>query len=121
MGGTAPYVYNWTFGDGTTGGNNLSLPAESFTHRYASAGNYTARLTLTDAVGISRFAIANLTVKSVESTPGNGTSPPPTGLSESTLLAIGAGVGLAISVVAVIGVLYSRRRRQVPPRGDAPP
>jgi PKD repeat protein len=46
-GGTAPYTYNWTFGDGSIGAN-----ADAVTHAYAAIGTYTANLTVTDTYGI---------------------------------------------------------------------
>jgi|GEM_PF-2978799 len=42
-GGTPPYAYAWTFGDGSAGSG--TSPA----HTYAAAGLYTARLTVTDS------------------------------------------------------------------------
>jgi PKD repeat protein len=40
-----PYAYAWTFGDGGTGSGS---PVD---HTYASAGNYTANVTVTDSIG----------------------------------------------------------------------
>ncbi len=45
-GGFAPLGYAWSFGDGTTGQGGAAT-----SHVYARAGNYTAILTVTDAVG----------------------------------------------------------------------
>jgi len=42
-GGSAPYVYHWGFGDGTS--SNRQNPA----HTFSSAGTYTVTLTVTDA------------------------------------------------------------------------
>ncbi len=45
-GGTPPYIFNWTFGDGgvaTGTGSQHSVP-----HTYSSAGNFTVNLTVTD-------------------------------------------------------------------------
>ena len=39
-----PLTYSWTFGDGTTS------TAANPTHTYAQAGQYTARLTVSDGV-----------------------------------------------------------------------
>jgi PKD repeat protein len=46
-GGTSPYVFNWSFGDG----QSSSLP--NTTHAYASDGIYSVLLQLTDARGLS--------------------------------------------------------------------
>src|SRR5205807_5211649 len=42
-GGTQPYNYAWLFGDGTKG------IGQTITYVYSAVGNYTARLTVTDA------------------------------------------------------------------------
>ena len=44
-GGTAPYSYNWSFGDGGT--SNLTNPA----HSYSNNGYYNVNLTATDSAG----------------------------------------------------------------------
>ncbi|TMI22432.1 PKD domain-containing protein, partial [Candidatus Bathyarchaeota archaeon] len=55
-GGTTPYVYSWSFGDGSTAtGQNLS-------HAYSSAGIYTVTLTVMDASSPQQKAIASKTV-----------------------------------------------------------
>jgi hypothetical protein len=46
-GGTAPYSYEWTFGDGGT--SNLATPD----HSYSAGGNYTVELVVTDDKGYS--------------------------------------------------------------------
>src|SRR5712691_3603678 len=42
-GGTAPYVFSWTFGDGSTG------TGSAVTHAYTSAGTFTVALTVKDS------------------------------------------------------------------------
>ena len=42
-GGTTPYTWAWTFGDGGT------AVVQNPTHTYTTAGNYTATLTVTDS------------------------------------------------------------------------
>jgi PKD repeat protein len=49
-GGTAPYSYAWTFGDGSTS----TSPSPS--HTYSSAGSFNATLTVTDAIGVMATA-----------------------------------------------------------------
>jgi hypothetical protein len=43
IGGTAPYIYSWNFGDG---GSAIGITA---THSYMTTGNYTTTLTVTDS------------------------------------------------------------------------
>jgi len=45
-GGTSPYTFHWTFGDGT------SSDEQNPVHTYTTAGNYTVKLTVTDADSI---------------------------------------------------------------------
>src|SRR5262249_18719822 len=46
-GGTAPFNYNWGFGDGSTSVSGTLTP----THTYITYGAYTATLTVTDSRG----------------------------------------------------------------------
>ncbi len=46
-GGSAPYTYAWTFGDGGTGGNLSSIE-----HIYTTDGPFTTEVSVTDAVGV---------------------------------------------------------------------
>ncbi|HZY93198.1 MAG TPA: PKD domain-containing protein [Thermoplasmata archaeon] len=55
-GGTSPYFYNWTFGDGSP---NSTASAPS--HTYALAGSYPVTLLVNDSNG--RFGAAELTVQ----------------------------------------------------------
>lgn len=52
-------VYAWNFGDGTPAGSGPNV-----THTYASAGTYTATLTVTDNLGTTNSDIATITVGS---------------------------------------------------------
>ena len=58
-GGTAPYTYDWNFGDGTTNGT-----VEDPTHNYASAGPFTVTFKVTDAVGGTATTSASVSVAS---------------------------------------------------------
>ena len=55
-GGTSPYTFSWTFGDGATGTGN---PA---THTYTTSGSYTATLSVTDSKGATGAASTTVTV-----------------------------------------------------------
>jgi PKD repeat protein len=56
-GGTAPYTYSWTFGDGTTA-SGTATPA----HTYAKDGTYTVTLTAKDSAGNSGTATTTATI-----------------------------------------------------------
>jgi len=56
-GGSAPYSYDWNYGDGTTHGT-VSNP----THIYAAPGNYTVTLTATDSIGNKATATNQVTL-----------------------------------------------------------
>jgi PKD repeat protein len=76
--------YDWTFGDGSSGGGSIA------THAYASAGTYTVTLQVTDDVG------RKSTLVSQSITVGNGnpvaqiTVSPPTGPATTTFSFIGS-------------------------------
>jgi PKD repeat protein len=55
-GGTTPYAYSWTFGDGAT--SAVANP----THAYATAGTFTVTLTVTDSSTPAQSATASHTV-----------------------------------------------------------
>lgn len=57
-GGSQPYSYSWSFGDGST--STLQNP----THTYQTQGNYTASLTVTDAKGNSATGSVRISVTS---------------------------------------------------------
>ncbi|MFI8294093.1 PKD domain-containing protein, partial [Streptomyces sp. NPDC085614] len=55
-GGTAPYTYNWTYGDGQTG------TGASPQHTYSAAGIYTVTLTVTDGYHVTTTDTLTVTV-----------------------------------------------------------
>jgi PKD repeat protein len=59
-GGTGPYAYEWSFGDGTVDASGASL-----SHTYTAVGNYTATLTVTDAAEATSQAIVHVRVNPV--------------------------------------------------------
>src|SRR5436309_2750679 len=62
-GGTSPYSYSWSFGDGSTGSGS------SVTHAYSSAGSYSVVLTVKDSSSPQQTVTSQKTV--------SVTSPPP--------------------------------------------
>jgi hypothetical protein len=104
-GGTGPYTYFWTFGDGGTSSK------ENTTHAYNSTGTYPVVLVANDSVGGSVKGYTNITVETV-STP---TSSP--GFNYEALWIL-----LAVVVVIIAGVivLLLRRRSRRPPKPGEP-
>lgn len=100
QGGTPPYEYNWSFGDGTSL-SEIQDPA----HTYTAPGGFVVNLTVTDAAG--QIARANVTpLWGIPLLCGGQPSP------FSPMAAI-LFVGL-VGVVVVAGVVVVRWRR--PPR-----
>ena len=73
-GGTPPYSYSWSFGDGN--GSNAPNP----THVYTGAGNFLANLDVTDSLGTRNSASKTIIVNSalvvsISVRPSEGASP----------------------------------------------
>jgi len=109
-GGTPPYAYNWSFGDGTTSS------AQNPSHTYTASGGYTANLIVTDsdsstasagisiAVGsISGFSLA-ISSQTGSPAPGSGgtTNPSPGSYSYSV------GSNIAVKSIANSDYRFSR-------------
>ena len=58
-GGTAPYTYNWSFGDGSYAPDEISTTT---THAYGATGTYQANLTVTDTNGLTNTTSVTVTV-----------------------------------------------------------
>ncbi len=102
-GGWGPYVYNWSWGDGTFG----SIHAPQVDYAYSSAGNYTASVHISDASGQSVYALGLVQIPN----PLCNASPSPSGAAsvpwwEGTAgwLLLGAGIGAVVGVLATMGV-----------------
>jgi len=77
-GGLAPYVYRWSFGDGTTGPN-----ASSCSHTFSTHGAYTVWFNVTDALG--SLKTAKLTVDVVPPLEAGGYATPVVGITPLTV------------------------------------
>src|SRR5207237_3867840 len=66
-GGTPPYMYSWSFGDG---GTQTGLTAS---HTYSTAGTYSVTLTVTDSVSGSAKSTQTVTVVPVPALAGSVT------------------------------------------------
>jgi PKD repeat protein len=96
-GGTAPYHYSWSFGDG--GISSVPYPA----HRFSAAGSYTVQLWVNDSFGASVHQSLAVSVTSPSGTGSSGSSGAP--------YWFWAGVGGLVAVGAVGTVLLLRRPR----------
>jgi PKD repeat protein len=94
-GGTGPYNYAWDFGDGSTGSG------VSPSHVYSASGNYTVKVTVTDAVGRTFLQTQTVIV--------GASSMPPTQPVDYLIYGIIAAVVIAI----IASVLVFLRRRKV--------
>ncbi|HXW67261.1 MAG TPA: PKD domain-containing protein [Thermoplasmata archaeon] len=121
-GGTAPFTFSWTLGDGST------ATGAEVVHAYASAGNYTVALEVTDAVGVACDSNETIHVVASPSSPptnpggssgsgsgsgagsggsggGSGSNPSPSPvLSPIASPSAGPSLGLAAGIVALAGV-----------------
>jgi len=94
-GGTPPYTYAWTFGDGGT--SALQDP----THAYTTGGQYTAQLVLHDSTGASITKTVSVTV-----------STGPSSSSSTSNWWIYAVVVVVVVILALLFVLLLRRRKR---------
>jgi PKD repeat protein len=96
-GGTVPYTYLWTFGDGDSA-TNTSIE----THTYAHAGKFVAQVTVSDAHGT--ISSASVTV--------NVSGPiAPAAASVSPVLIFGLALGAALAAGTAAFVAVRARRR----------
>lgn len=100
-GGTSPYTFSWSFGDGQTGSG------ATVSHTYQSAGNYNVTLTITDAIGETQTITKTVKVNAVGG---------PIFTSPLLLAGIAAAVILLLSVLA----LFMLRRRRLKPIKASP-
>ena len=103
-GGTQPYDYRWSFGDG-----NRSV-GRAVEYVYLTPGNFTVGLTVTDKAGQEAVASQNISIdrdpKPTAASPGQTTMIFPRTLGLMISFAIGVALPLALSFVV------SRRHRK---------
>ncbi|MCI4334642.1 MAG: PKD domain-containing protein [Thermoplasmata archaeon] len=107
-GGTAPYAYHWSLGDGST------ATASSLGHVYSKAGNYSVTANVTDALGDSASTTFTLQVNAVPHTSSSAGS---VSLTSGTGLYLLLGIVLLAIVVVALAVMLGRRPKgpQGPP------
>jgi chitodextrinase len=110
VGGTAPYTYHWSLGDATTG------TSVSLSHAYATAGNYTISLNVTDALGVIASSSTTVQVKAApsSSTSGSSSGSSSVSLTSGTGLYLLLGMVLLAVVVVALGVVLARRPKSPP-------
>ena len=100
-GGTPPYTYAWTFGDGGT------ATTRNATHEYSAAGTFTVELVVHDQAGSSVSRNTTITVVNGARLPTTSGGPN----DEWLYLAI----GVVAVVIAILVVFWTRRRKQPTP------
>ena len=108
-GGSAPYTYAWSMGDGAT--STATAP----THVYAAIGTYHIVLNVTDAAGEKVQATGDLVVAS-----NTSTTPTSSNSTSSIPLEYPIAIGVLGAVVVLLAVLVVRLMRQRPPAPKAP-
>ncbi len=104
--GTAPYVANWSFGDGASATGLRVL------HAYPTGGTFTVHLTVTDGVGASVQMNFSLTAENATAVP---LPPPPTFLGVTWPGWVVVGAVVALGAVGVVLFLRQRRRSRRAP------
>ncbi len=98
-GGTPPYAFHWSFGDGT------SASTQNASDAYARGGTFTATLFVNDSDGHSVNRSVSITVQA-------GTGP---NSSSGTSPYVWLGLGAGVAVVALLIAYVVARRRSAPP------
>ncbi len=109
-GGSAPFVYAWSFDDGS--GSSSPSPV----HEFASTGSFTVSVVVTDSAGASLSNRTTIVVTAAPSTPSSSGSGSSSGVAGTTVAGIAIGSVVAGVVVgAVLTALVTRRKGGSPP------
>jgi PKD domain-containing protein len=103
-GGSSPYTYNWTFGDGAKG------TGQTTSHTYTTVGNKTVTCNVADTAG--HTAAVNFTL-SIRQAPPNGI--PPTGSLGLPLWVLGFLAFTVLVVVIGIAIPFRGKSRKLGP------
>lgn len=106
-GGTAPYTYAWTFGDG------LSATTRNASHTFSTAAVFVVYLTVKDATGSSASASLAVTVN----TSAPAASGQPGGFTATDWIAL---IVIVLVIATLIAVVVTRRRKKQPPAVGSP-
>jgi hypothetical protein len=113
-GGTGPFTYSWSFGDGSTASGEVTVHA--FEH---VAADLNFSLNVSDADGNSARASGPLDVSAAPASPVSTTSP--ADLTSGVGLVLLVGVVLLAALAAVLGVVALRRGPRNPGSPPAAP
>jgi peptide/nickel transport system substrate-binding protein len=128
-----PLFINWTFGDGTTAADHLTSTAPNTdttvtqAHTYASPGNYTLNVSVTDGkAGAGHIQLKSSTVP-IWARPTAGGPAGTAGLNP--LINYGVPLGIVAVILVAAALVFVRRRRarmeeerqEEPPREQPPP
>lgn len=104
-GGTPPYAYSWSFGDGSAAASGSRAM-----HVYTASGNFTARVSVNDSGG----STANYSLKVTSTFSACGVAAPPS--FGAPLVVVEAAVALAFVIVLVLALaVFLQRRRAASP------
>lgn len=102
-GGTPPLSYAWNLGDGTMATTAVVA------HTYAQAQTYSVSLVVTDGVGKTSSASANVAVNASSNSSGSSGGSSGVDLFSGTGLALLAGIVVLAALAAVFAVLWIRK------------
>jgi hypothetical protein len=108
VGGTPPFSYSWSFGDGGTSG--LPEPV----HQYAGTGSFTVTLWVNDSGGGSAHQTTSISAVGPVAPPGSGS-----GSASGVPLWFWAGL-IVLVVIGAVGTAFLMRRARAPPTGSPP-
>jgi len=103
-GGTQPYNYTWSFGDGNKG------IGQRITYVYSDVGNYTARLTVADALGQKTSTSQAISIDKDPNAVGTCQGCRNTAFPRTLGLVIGFAIGVAVPI-ALSSMISKRHRR----------
>ena len=109
-GGTSPYSYLWSFGDGS------ASTSASPVHEFGAPGRYTVSVRVTDAAGltVTNQTTVVVTAASTNSTTSGGGTAAGLSATDAALLALGSAVVGVVAGGLLVAVL-TRRGRGPPP------
>jgi PKD repeat protein len=119
-GGSAPYAWSWTFGDGSS-----AVLGQNATHTYTTDGPFVAELRVNDSLG--NHAFANTIQIIIQQPPcaarAQGSPFSILGLGPTLSVALIGGIAALVAAIVVLMVLRRKRKggEEEPPAPSSPP